>query len=165
MPPAFMSDISSRLSQGQVDEAIRLSEARDSVFSRVVAAGLRKAHEFPDQIRDAMDSTGRREASHLRQKISYLANIGVIAPMVGLLGTVWGMILAFGAIKDQASRHVALAGALYKAMTTTVAGLLIGIVAMVFYFWLRGRVLRLTTEMEETSEKVAEAIISVGEMQ
>ena len=165
MPDTFMEEISARLSRGELDEATRLCGARDYVFSRIVLAGLRKANDFPEQIRDAMDSAGSREASHLQQKISYLSNIGVIAPMVGLLGTVWGMILAFGAIKDQASRGLALAGALYQAMTTTVTGLLIGIVAMSLFFYLRGRVLRLSTEMEETAEKVAEAIISVGEME
>jgi len=134
----------------------------NSAFGRVILGGLKKASESAERIHDAIVAAGSREAAHLMQKIRYLANIGVISPMLGLLGTVLGLVMAFDVIASGDVRHYLLAAALAKAMITTVAGLLIGIPAMALYYYLRARLLRLTTEMEEAADGLAQGIAEKG---
>ena len=133
------------------------------MFSRVILGGLRRVHEPAEKVRDAITASGSREAAHLHQKISYLANIGTISPMLGLLGTVFGMIMAFNLISTGEPRPYLLAAAIAKAMVTTAAGLVIGIPALAVYFYLRGRLLRLVTHMEVVADEVSETIIEKAE--
>ncbi len=163
MPPRLMESLSSQLMQGDARGAAAACERSGSVFARIVLAGLRKAGEPPEKVREAIAAAGSRESAHLHQKISYLANIGTISPMLGLLGTVLGMIMAFNIISSGEVRHYQLAAAIAKAMVTTAAGLVIGIPAMAVYFYLRGRLLRLITHLEVASDEVAQAIIERGE--
>ena len=158
MPPEFIDEVASRIQRGELESAARLCEREDYVFARIIGAGLAKAIGFPHQVREAIEASGSREAAHLSQKISYVSNIGVIAPMLGLLGTVIGMIRVFEAIAEQGSRSVYLAAAVYQAVITTCVGLMVGIPAMILYFYFRGRVLRLVMIMEESAERIAEAI-------
>lgn len=163
LPQRFMEALSSYLVQGDLRGATATCEKTRCVFGRVVLAGLRKLGERPEIIREAIEAAGTRESAHLHQKISYLANIGVIEPMLGLLGTVLGMILAFNVISSGDVRHYLLAAALAQAMITTAAGLLVGIPAMAVYFYLRGRLLRLTTHLEVVADEVAQTIVEKGE--
>ena len=82
--------------------------------------------------------------------------------MLGLLGTVLGMIMAFNIISSGEVRHYLLAAAIARAMVTTAAGLVIGIPAMALYFYLRGRLLRLTTHVEVIADSTAQVIIQKG---
>ena len=103
------------------------------------------------EVRDVAEAEGSRQASTLNQRISYLADIGAIAPMVGLLGTVFGMIRAFLEINTgnvEVVRQMKLAGGVAEALVTTASGLSIGILAMIFYSVFRGRVQRYLTELE-----------------
>ena len=104
-----------------------------------------------EEVREVTGAEGSRQSSLLYQRITYLAVIGSIAPMVGLLGTVIGMIKSFraiGGIKVAADMQTALAGGVSEALLTTAAGLIIGIPAMIFYSLFSGRVQRLISEME-----------------
>jgi biopolymer transport protein ExbB len=109
--------------------------------------------QFPE-IREVAEAEGSRQASSLNQRISYLADIGAIAPMVGLLGTVLGMIRAFLEINTgnvEVVRQMKLAGGVAEALVTTASGLSIGILAMIFYAVFRGRVQRSLAELEAAS--------------
>jgi biopolymer transport protein ExbB len=163
VPQQFMDALSGHLSRGDLRGAASAAERSGCVFAKVVLAGLRKAGEAPEKIREAIAAAGSREAAHLHQKIHYLANVGTIAPMLGLLGTVFGMVTGFNVIASGEVRQYLLAAAIAEAMITTVAGLLIGIPAMTVYFYLRGRLLRLTTHMEAVAEEVTQTIIEKGE--
>jgi biopolymer transport protein ExbB len=163
LPRRFMEGLSSRLMQGDIKGATRDCSRARCAFAKVVLAGLRKAAQPPEKIRDAMTAAGSRESAHLQQKISYLANVGTISPMLGLLGTVFGMIMAFNIISSGEVRHYMLAAAIAQAMVTTATGLVIGIPAMAVYFYLRGRLLRLITDMEVVADDVAGTIIEKGE--
>ena len=104
-----------------------------------------------NEIREVADAEGSRQASTLNQRISYLADIGAIAPMIGLLGTVLGMIRAFLEINTgnvEVVRQMKLAGGVAEALVTTASGLTIGILAMIFYSVFRGRVQRSLSELE-----------------
>lgn len=164
LPRAFVDEVSTHLSQGHIDAAMYSCQRRDCALARVVSAGLSKAGQAPQKILAAIESAGSREASRLRQKVTYLNDIAVLAPMLGLLGTVFGMILGFNVLGEdvQSARHMLLAAAISTAMVTTAAGLIVGIPTMGLYFFFRGRVLKLVTSMETAAESVADAIIAVG---
>jgi biopolymer transport protein ExbB len=149
------------ISIGDISGAMDVCEKSECVLSRVTMAGLRKAGADPGLARDAVQAAGAREAARLQQKISYLSNIGVIAPMLGLLGTVWGMIIAFqsqAGATERFSQTPILMAAVSTAMNTTAAGLVVGIPAMAFYFYLRGRVVKLVTDLEVAAEEAIHAV-------
>ena len=162
LPQKFLEALNSHLDQADIDGAIVTCRRSRCMFSRVILGGLRRVHEPAEKVRDAITASGSREAAHLHQKISYLANIGTISPMLGLLGTVLGMIMAFNIISSGEVRHYLLAAAIARAMVTTAAGLVIGIPAMALYFYLRGRLLRLTTHVEVIADSTAQVIIQKG---
>lgn len=103
-----------------------------------------------EEVREVTEAEGSRQASILNQRITYLADVGSIAPMVGLLGTVLGMITSFqelttapvGAVQNQVSEGVS------QALITTASGLTIGIPALIFYSIFRGKVQKLISELE-----------------
>ena len=163
LPRKFMDALSSHLAQGNLNGAAAACEQTRCAFGRVIQAGLRKAAEAPEKVREAIGAAGSRESAHLHQKISYLANVGTISPMLGLLGTVFGMIMAFNIISSGEVRPYLLAAAIAQAMVTTAAGLVIGIPALAVYFYLRGRLLRLVTHMEVVADEVTETIIEKAE--
>ncbi len=104
-----------------------------------------------DEVREVTLAEGTRQASLLNQRITYLADVGAIAPMVGLLGTVIGMIKSFNEIAQDSfvgAKQIQLAGGVSEALITTAGGLVIGIPALIFYSIFRGRVQRLIAEME-----------------
>ncbi|MCL4694236.1 MAG: MotA/TolQ/ExbB proton channel family protein, partial [Candidatus Hydrogenedentes bacterium] len=96
----------------------------------------------------------------LWQKISYLNNIGTIAPLLGLLGTVWGMIGAFSAmaLNDSEARSLVMAYNVAQAMITTAAGLMLAIPCMVMYYYLRGRVVKIVAEVEAQATEFIELL-------
>ena len=103
-----------------------------------------------------MEGEGSRQASLMQNQIQYLQDIAVIAPMIGLLGTVLGMLEAFNAVAlDIAkAKPMVLAAGVSKALITTAAGLMVGIPAMMAYAYFRGRVTRLLAELETVSAEL-----------
>lgn len=107
-----------------------------------------------NEVREVAEAEGSRQAGILSQRISYLADIGAIAPMIGLLGTVIGMIKSFYQIAAgnfEGVKQMQLAGGVSEALITTAAGLIIGISALVFYSIFRGRVQKYIAELEAAS--------------
>jgi biopolymer transport protein ExbB len=106
------------------------------------------------EVREVAEAEGSRQAGLLSSRITYLADIGSIAPMVGLLGTVLGMTKSFLKISGgdvQGVRQMELAGGVSEALITTAAGLMIGIPALIFYSIFRGRVQKYIAELEAAS--------------
>ncbi|WP_227021458.1 MotA/TolQ/ExbB proton channel family protein [Oceaniferula marina] len=106
------------------------------------------------EVREVAEAEGSRQAGILTQRISYLSDVGTIAPMGGLLGTVIGMIRAFMEISSGNYEGVhanKLAEGVYQALVTTAAGLVIGITAVIFYSLFRGRVQKYIAELEAAS--------------
>ncbi len=106
------------------------------------------------EVREVAEAESSRQAGILTQKISYLSDIGAIAPMVGLLGTVIGMIKSFYQISAgnfEGVKQMELAGGVSEALITTASGLIIGIVALIFYSIFRGRVQKYIAELEAAS--------------
>jgi biopolymer transport protein ExbB len=165
IPKGLLDKLGGHLARGEIQTATDTCRQDGSVFARVALAALKKSGESTEKTREVAQAAGSREAAHLFQKISYLSNIGVISPMLGLLGTVLGMILAFKTIGmgESVAKHLLLASAIHKAMITTAAGLVIGIPAMACYYYFRGKLLGILTDMEQVTEEMAEAIADAGE--
>lgn len=106
------------------------------------------------EVREVAEAEGSRQAGILTQRISYLSDIGAIAPMIGLLGTVIGMIKSFHQISAgnfEGVKQMELAGGVSEALITTASGLVIGILALIFYSIFRGRVQKYIAELEAAS--------------
>ncbi|MFM8887882.1 MAG: MotA/TolQ/ExbB proton channel family protein [Chthoniobacterales bacterium] len=115
------------------------------------------------EAREIAETEGTRQAAALNQRIAYLADIGTIAPMLGLFGTVLGMIKSFSVVASDivASRPMMLAEGVSEALVTTAAGLVIGIPSMAAYAFFRGRVQSLIAELEAASTQLV-ALLSIG---
>jgi len=131
----------------------RHNEAIASVMERALNFLTKNPTSSMAEVREIAQAEGMRLASLWNQRISYLADIGSIAPMLGLLGTVLGMITSctVGANDVVSSRPMLLAGGVAEALITTAAGLLIGIPLMAFYAFFRGRVQGMISDLEAAS--------------
>lgn len=161
LPQHFVDKVVGLVETGKVNEALIVSESGESMASRVFLAGLAKAPKGPVRVREAIEDEGKREIDSLWRKLSYLADIAAIAPMVGLLGTVLGMMQAFNVIAFQAGavKPVLLASGISKAMVTTAGGLIIAIPAMMFYSYFRGIVETMAARLENVSTELCHLII------
>lgn len=153
---------------GDASSARRLCEDRTCAFSSVVLAVLdcvREANGSEDRqlMRDAVEAEGARQAESMQSRTQLLLDISSIAPMLGLLGTTFGMFRAFGAVAQDfvASKPVALANGVSEAIITTIFGLIVAIPAMAFYAYFRRRVSRLTGALEKASSELLTDIAAV----
>ena len=139
---------------------LALSNRHNEAVARIVQAMLSFAKDNPTStlstIREIAETEGIRQASSLGHRITYLSDVGTIAPMVGLLGTVSGMIHSFGALATDlaTSKPMMLATGVSEALVCTASGLVVGIVAFVFYAYFRGRVQRLIADLEAASTEI-----------
>ena len=164
LPATFVESFEERLAAKDYQGAYETAKTDDSVVARILAAGLSKLNRgYPEAI-EGMQEVGEDENMALEHRLSYLALIGSIAPMVGLAGTVWGMIGAFESIATSAvqPKPKELAADIYTALFTTLEGLAIAIPAMVFYSLLRNRVARLVLEIGIVSEGLMSRFATVG---
>lgn len=132
---------------------IAVCNRENECIARIVYKTLDFATKNPtasfDEVREVTEAEGTRQASILNNRISYLNDISRVAPMVGLFGTVIGMIKAFESIgKSSGVQHMELAPGVAQALVTTAAGLVVSIPALIFYSIFRGRVQKLIAELE-----------------
>lgn len=160
VPPTLAKRLLTQIRAGNLRGAYQLCEGRDELLANVARAGLKMAGHDRYVVQEAMESEGERGASTLWQKISYLNNAGTIAPLLGLLGTVWGMVLAFSSIaSDNAQvRGIVVAENVSKALITTVGGLVVAIPCMVVYYFLRARVIKIVAEVEAQASEIVELL-------
>ncbi|MCP4639787.1 MAG: MotA/TolQ/ExbB proton channel family protein [bacterium] len=160
VPTQFMKRALAQIETGDLRGAYQMCEGRDELLANVLRAGLKMHGHDRYVIQEAMESEGERGATELWQKISYLNNIGVIAPLLGLLGTVLGMIGAFSAIAldDSQRRGLQMAASVAQAMLTTAEGLFLAIPCLAVYFFLRGRVIRIVSLVEAQASELIEAL-------
>jgi len=135
--------------------AYAICERRPGPFANVIKAGLDNADHDWTIIRDVLQETGRQEATRLTRRLGVLETVAAVSPLLGLLGTVLGMIRVFTTISAAGlGNPETLSGGISEAMVTTAAGLIIGIPALVAYNWLNGRADRIIFDMEFYSSKV-----------
>jgi biopolymer transport protein ExbB len=163
-PVHLVEDFEEMLDNKQYQDAYELAKEHESVLGSVLSAGLAKLSAGYPQAIEAMQEIGEEENMKLEHRLSYMALIGTISPMVGLFGTVHGMISAFQVIATGGSTPEAseLAGGISTALFTTLLGLAIAIPAIAVYNILKNRVARLMLEVGILSEGLMGRFEGVG---
>jgi biopolymer transport protein ExbB len=156
VPPDLYEHLSELFENESYDEALEVCENNPSWLSTVMVAGLRRVDEGYDEIEKSMREASDDEASKLQQRVGYLNLIANIAPMLGLLGTVWGMILAFNEIASSKTQPKPndLAHGISMALVTTFLGLLVAIPVMSFYVYFRNKVTNADAEIGAITEEL-----------
>ena len=146
----FMNQIRDHITGGKIEAAKILCAQTDSPVARLVEKGISRIGKPLDDINTAIENAGTLEVYKLEKNVTVLATVAGAAPMIGFLGTVIGMILAFHQMATSGGQAEmgALASGIYTAMTTTVAGLVVGIIAYVGYNHLVNRTDKVIHKME-----------------
>ncbi|WP_178989880.1 MotA/TolQ/ExbB proton channel family protein [Winogradskyella schleiferi] len=149
----FMNQIKDHVSNGKIDSAQMLCAQQNSPVSRLIAKGITRIGKPLEDINTAIENAGRLEIYNLEKNVSVLATISGVAPMIGFLGTVVGMIISIFELANAGGtiQMDVLASGLYTAMTTTVGGLIVGIIAYVAYNHVVGRTNKVVYQMEANS--------------
>jgi biopolymer transport protein ExbB len=156
-PPALIDEITSLFDEKQYQEALELCENEPTFFTRVVAAGITTLGHPYDVIMNSISEMGDEEAIRLHQKLGWISVQAATAPMLGLFGTVQGMIASFHVIANTANPTPAqLASGIYVALLTTFEGLMIAIPATAAFAYLRNRLVRNLIEVGAIVEDLFE---------
>ncbi len=162
IPKPFVQRFLKLLDEGELDpaEALQICEENDSPVAHVFAHGVRKWGKPSVEVEQAIIDGGERQVSVLRSHLRVLNGVATVSPLLGLLGTVWGMLLAFKDISspDKAGNMQELSSDIALALVTTAAGLVIAIPALIMYMYLSGRVDSLVMEMDELSQRVVHCV-------
>lgn len=151
LPPDFVTGIKGALSgQGGVEDAMGYCEQRPSPISNVFKAGISRIRHGAESIEKAIEDAGAREVDKLKRSLRPLSVIATVAPLLGLLGTVYGMISAFQSASAMGvGKADRLATGIYEALVTTAAGLTLAIPVLVIYQILCSRVDKLVDHMDD----------------
>jgi len=146
----FMNQIRDHVTNGKLEAAKLLCAQTDSPVARLTEKGVSRIGKPLDDINTAIENAGTLEVYKLERNVSVLATVAGAAPMIGFLGTVIGMILAFHEMATSGGQAEmgSLASGIYTAMTTTVAGLIVGIIAYIGYNHLVNRTDKVIHKME-----------------
>jgi biopolymer transport protein ExbB len=152
-PGAFMSRVKELVLRGDVNGAKMLCAQNNNPIARMIEKGISRIGSPLKTIEASIENVGRLEVFKLEKNLTTLATIAGAAPMIGFLGTVIGMVRAFIAIAQEEGSvsPKLLSSGIYTAMITTVAGLIVGIIAYLAYNYLVSRVQKVVHKMEYTS--------------
>ncbi len=157
-PPELVDEIQTLFDQGRFQEALELCESEPTFLTRVCAAGIAKiGHPF-EVMEKAIEEMGDQEAIKLHQKVGWLSLISNVAPMMGLLGTVQGMVISFNTIANTAGQAspAELADGISKALLTTLFGLLVAIPMITVFAYMRNNLVRSVIEVGAIAEDLFE---------
>lgn len=166
IPRAFVDRFIQHLEQGKLnaETALRLCEENLSPIADVFAHGIRKWGKTSVEVEQAIIDGGERQISQLRTHLRIINGVATVAPLLGLLGTVVGMIMSFNELAQggDADRAQRLAGGIGVALITTAAGLFVAIPSLILYMFLSGKVDGLVMEMDGLAQKVVNLISNEG---
>jgi len=152
VPPILIEAFEAHLNEKRYQEAYEMAKADESMLGQVLSAGLAKVSQGYDQSIEAMQDVGEEETMKVEHKLSYIALIRSVSPMIGLLGTVQGMIAAFDQLGSGQPDAGKLAGDISTALFTTFCGLCLAIPSIAIFTALRNRMQRLVLEVSILSE-------------
>lgn len=157
-PADLIDEVQALFDEEQYQEAMELCENEPTFFTRVAGAGIAKIGHSFDVIEQAISEMGDEESIRLHQKIGWLSLIANVAPMMGLLGTVGGMIEAFNTIASSGGQAnpAELAGGISKALLTTMFGLVVAIPTTASFAFLRNRLVKAVIEIGAIVEDLFE---------
>ncbi len=159
IPPNFADGLVNALGNDRSDIAAgrAFCHEQNSPMARVMLAAFRRVNRGEEAMEAAIEDAGTAEVAKLRNNFRLLYGVAYIAPMLGLLGTVWGMIEAFQVASQQGlGQAEKLAEGIYNALVTTFAGLMIAIPVLIFYFYFQSRVESIVAQMNDVSIRVLE---------
>ncbi len=152
-PPKLMDELEHLAEKKKVSEMLALCRASDNSLARVVGGGLRALEESPAEAKEAFEMAGRKELGFLEKNLDYIGILAAVGPLLGLLGTVTGMIQTFGVIRViGVGDPLKLSGGIAEALLNTAAGLLVGIPALIFHRYFLHRVDGFILRLEEFSQ-------------
>jgi len=159
VPLDFLQEIEQLLQENNSAKALSLCNTNLSSIARIFSAGIKHYGKKREVIKERVEEVGRREASLLERYIDALATIASVSTLLGLLGTIAGMIKIFSVISSQSVVNPStLAGGISEALYTTAAGLTVAIPTLIFYRYVSSKSRELVLEMEECSTQVVELI-------
>lgn len=159
---SFMKRVRDYVATGQTESAMRLCRSTDAPYARLILKGLQRLDRPAADVLVAIENTGNLEVATLSKGMPWLATTAAGAPMLGFLGTVIGMVQAFFAI-HQAGNTASIgdfAGGIYTALVTTVAGLIVGIVALFAYNYLVARIAEVVNMLEARTMEFMDIVSS-----
>lgn len=161
----FMNKIGKLLRDNKVEAGIILCQQTKGPIASIVEAGIQKYNRPREEIKETIESAGKAEIYILERGLSVLATIAGIAPLLGFLGTVTGMIQAFMKIETLEGNvnPAVLAGGIWEALLTTAVGLTVGIPTLIFYNYLVNKVQKFVFEMEKSSNELVDVLIQAQE--
>ena len=161
IPPDFVPGLNGTLRAGGASRSAALEHCRenDSPIARIFATAIRRLDEPLEVLERNIEHAGEREVFKLRKYLRVLAVIASVAPLMGLLGTIFGMIDAFQTVAgsgEALGRTELLARGIYEALITTAAGLTVAIPALIGYHWISAKIDRLVGEIDVTTVEFVE---------
>lgn len=158
--PAFLVRIRGMLKKKDIQGAISYCLEEKSPASNIIRRGLKKYKYGHQRVREAIESAGQQEVTKLEKGLNVLASVAGVAPMLGFLGTVTGMISAFMKIESLAGSASPsdLAGGIWEALLTTAYGLAVGITALMFYNYFLTKIGKLVSEIELITNDFLDAL-------
>jgi biopolymer transport protein ExbB len=162
IPRLFVKNLLMQIRERAIDRdaALELCDSNSSHVARVFAAALRKWGKPAVEVEQAVLDEGERTANDLRRYLRVINGVATVSPLLGLLGTVWGMMEAFNAIAVSAAigRAELLAGGISGALLTTAAGMIVAIPALIFYLYFVGRVDALVMDIDARGQELVNLI-------
>lgn len=159
VPPSLRDDIASASSLDRLEREV---ERDSSPLARLVAVGLSVRGRPVDEVERRLRESGEREVLGLRKRLRVLSVIAAIAPLLGLLGTIFGMIQAFQTVAvsgEALGKTEMLAEGIYEAMITTAAGLIVAIPVLIFYHWISGVVDKRALDLDESVSELRDRLV------
>jgi biopolymer transport protein ExbB len=157
-PPTLLNEVVKELTNRGVSDGMLAKLAAGSPLGLVFAAGLKNIKSTPDVMKESIEEAGRAVSHDLNRFLSALGTIATISPLLGLFGTVVGMIEIFGSQNPAGNNPAILAHGISVALYNTAFGLIVAIPSMIFYRHFRARVDSLTIEMEQQAIKLVEVV-------
>lgn len=155
----FLRQVDELIAQRRINEALALSRDSNTPAGRILAAGLERSGEGSERVMKAIENVGLIEMAGLESGLVWLATVSNVAPLLGFLGTVMGMIAAFQAIEAAGEVEATLvAGGIKIALITTATGLAIAIPINIAHNYFVTRIDRLVIDMEESAQKMVDAL-------
>lgn len=156
VPQNLAEQVHDLTTKGRFEEVLSLCKTHDSMLARVIVGGLSDGRLGLDAVREGLEQQGVMEVTSLRERIGYIGLIASVAPMLGLLGTVTGMIASFRLLGEAqgAARPDELALGISQALVTTCMGLVVAVPLMFFYAFFRNRITRIGNEAAAVGEKM-----------
>ncbi len=163
-PAPLIQDLQALIDEEQYDEAIELCDQEGGYISNLVSSALRMRHAGYEEMIQGLEAAANEESFKLQSKISYLSLIGNVGPLLGLLGTVTGMISSFQVIEHlKAPTPGDLARGVYESLVNTTMGLFIGIVFLTAFFVFKNKVTKMTLSMNLQAVDLLKHLAAVEE--